>query len=333
VGLHAEGGCWLPCLPHPVRFWSLPRGSGVRPVGMCWYARGGDDLPRVCRAPLSQTAAAQAESEKAAPVDTSSGTAWLASLVQADHAAALRPSAKGKRPSHLSFRFAVAGGPSAADAGGQVVGAATAAAPAAAAPAKTAGAPPLVTRDYKDLVDAVLGRLIAPTPFLAAAVYTPVTQFARIAVAALGASADPRAGGRAALDTFLDSFVAETLLPRVLQDAKLASAAILAHKQAFTASAVVLEHKEAEVAAPNAVAPRSEGLVLQVRCLACVPISVCCVSRSYHVIASAPEPACSLVIRLRLVDMVDEGTAFSKPGPQWLQAQHPLGTCGYRHSR
>lgn len=223
-------------------------------------------MAHACRAPLSQTAAAQAESEKAAPVDTSSGSAWLSSLVRADQVAALRPSAKGKRPSVLNFHFAIAAGPSAADAGGEAAAAPVAL--AAAATAEPAAVPAPVARDYKDLVDAVLRRVIAPTPFLAAAVYTPVTQFARAAVAALGPAADPRSGGRAALDTFLDSFVAETLLPRVLQDAKAASAAILAHKLAFTASAVVVEHKDvatgAEVSGPHAVVARSDGLVLQV---------------------------------------------------------------------
>ena len=117
---------------------------------------------------------------------------------------------------------------------------------------------------------------------LAAAVYTPAMHFARIVTALLALSdladeENAKLPERGALETFLDNFVAEVLLPRILQDSKAAANAILAHKQAFTASTAVVEHAGDGIgrgaagsgingaAANGAAASGEEGLVLQVR--------------------------------------------------------------------
>jgi hypothetical protein len=48
------------------------------------------------------------------------------------------------------------------------------------------------------------------------------------------------------LQMFIDNFVGESLLPRVLQDCKTAAAGILQHKQAFSTSTAVTSTAHAD---------------------------------------------------------------------------------------
>jgi hypothetical protein len=93
--------------------------------------------------------------------------------------------------------------------------------------------------EYRDLAEAALRGAASPSPFLVTCVYTPTAHFVSEAATLLGPGG--ATGARAVLQHFLDDFVAETMLPRVMADAKAASQAILSQKNSFTPSAVTTQ--------------------------------------------------------------------------------------------
>eukprot|EP00892_Ulva_mutabilis_P005888 jgi/Ulvmu1/3671/UM017_0085.1 len=177
------------------------------------------------RAPFTQTSAAQADTEAAAPAGadgSQAGSQWLSNLLRSEVYSSLSSlSTKPKtRQGTISFRFA-----STAAGGG-------AAAPLAAEPSAPA------VLEYRDLADAALRRLGAPSPFLVWCLYTPTVHFVREAGSLLG----PRTastGSRSVLQHFLDDFTAETMLPRLMAEAKAAAQAIISQKNAFAPSTSV----------------------------------------------------------------------------------------------
>jgi hypothetical protein len=200
-----------------------------------------------------QTNAAQAGAAvPPAPTDSPGSSTWLGSLISTD------PSGhKNARAPRLNFRFETSTTAISTPLGSVADGSAATAAAAAAAAAVPAegdsGAMPIAAEaaqkqahDYKDFVDSMLRRTAPPSPFLATLVYTPTAQFARQCCSILPAAPVAR-GTRDVLQKFIDNFVGESLLPRVLLDSKTAAAGILQHKQAFATSAGVTSTANADM--------------------------------------------------------------------------------------
>lgn len=176
----------------------------------------------LCRAPFTQTSAAQADTEAAASAEGGqAGSQWLSNLLRSEVYSSLLSSRPKARQGSISFRFAST----------------TAGGGAAAAPLESDAVAPVVL-EYRDLADAALRRLTAPTPFLVWCLYTPTVHFVREAGSLLG----PRTaatGSRSVLQHFLDDFTAETMLPRLMAEAKAAAQAIISQKNAFAPSTSV----------------------------------------------------------------------------------------------
>lgn len=224
----------------------------------------------VCRAPLTQTSAAQADTEGAAQTagdGGQSGSQWLSNLLRSEVYSSLSSlSTKPKtRQGTISFRFASA-----------TAGGGTATTPLATEPS----APTML--EYRDLADAALRRLTAPSPFLVWCLYTPTVHFVREAGSLLG----PRTaatGSRSVLQHFLDDFTAETMLPRLMSEAKASAQAIISQKNAF--------------APATSVAMEGGTHVLQAR-----PRAPSCIPRTHHLprlyCAPLPNTHCRVSDRL-----------------------------------
>ena len=131
-----------------------------------------------CRAPYTQApVASQQDSGADSRADIQSGSQWLNNLLRSPDLSSLTGLSKSNRSrnSTVTFRFASASATT-EDAG------AGAAAALAAIPDARGGS---TLREYRDLADAALWRLSAPSPFLVACVYTPASHFVQEAASVL----------------------------------------------------------------------------------------------------------------------------------------------------